>query len=452
MVILKPNPSSQLQQRSLLIPLLRLITRPCAALTTIHDRYGDLVLTHFFKKKLLFVRKPEHIEEVFSYELKNIINRDFLYSALKPVFFDGLINSKYDTWAKQRRLMQPLFTREAVATWATLIIAEADSFIDDLIKNQNAEINISKEIKTLVQTIFIKILFDRPGDDQNAERLFNAIDAITRGLVPQLVTEIGGKGKLKRLFVFQNRRYTQATQECMTFVYQEIDRKNGQIGQDLISRLMKAQDKKTGYTMTKELLKDEAVNLFFASQDTTVNTLVWFFYLIGKHQTVHKKITEEIRNHKDDLLTQENLWELSYTKAALYETLRLYPPSTALIRQPLEDVVIGGQAISKGTTIILGMYATHRDEKLWERPNEFYPERFVNPEMETERHKYAFFPFGGGLHNCIGRHFAELEMMIIIATLLRAVTFSTDANVKEAVSVTLKPNRDVILSMMPVSA
>jgi cytochrome P450 len=244
-------------------------------------------------------------------------------------------------------------------------------------------------------------LFDRPGDDQNAERLFNAIDAITRGLVPQLVTEIWGKGKLKRLFVFQNRRYKQATQEFMTFVYQEIDRKNGQIGQDLISRLMKAQDKKTGYTMTKELLKDEAVNLFFASQDTTVNTLVWFFYLIGKHQTVHKKITEEIRNHKDDLLTQENLGKLSYTKAALYETLRLYPPSTALIRQPLEDVVIGGQAISKGTTIILGMYATHRDEKLWERPNEFYPERFVNPEMETERHKYAFFPFGGGLHNCI---------------------------------------------------
>ena len=72
MVILKPNPSSQLQQRSLLIPLLRLITNPIAALTTIHSRYGDLVLTSFFKKKLLFIRKPEHIEEVFSYELKNI--------------------------------------------------------------------------------------------------------------------------------------------------------------------------------------------------------------------------------------------------------------------------------------------------------------------------------------------------------------------------------------------
>jgi cytochrome P450 len=165
-----------------------------------------------------------------------------------------------------------------------------------------------------------------------------------------------------------------------------------------------------------------------------------------------KKITEEIRCRKDDLLTQENLGKLSYTKAALYETLRLYPPSTALIRQPLEDVVIGGQAISKGTTIILGMYATHRDEKLWERPNEFYPERFVNPEMETERHKYAFFPFGGGLHNCIGRHFAELEMMMIIVTLLRDFTVKTNNNIKEAASITLKPDRDVVVTLMPLSA
>jgi cytochrome P450 len=97
------------------------------------------------------------------------------------------------------------------------------------------------------------------------------------------------------------------------------------------------------------------------------------------------------------------------------------------------------------------MYATHRNEKLWERPNEFYPEHFVKPKQETERHKYAFFPFGGGRHNCIGRHFAELEMMIIIVTLLREFSFKTDIDIKEAVSVTLKPNRDIIGLMMPLN-
>ena len=98
--------------------------------------------------------------------------------------------------------------------------------------------------------------------------------------------------------------------------------------------------------MTKELLKDETVNLFFAGQDTTINTLAWFFYLIGKHETVHKKITDEIRTHKDDPLTLENLARLVIQKPALYETLRLYPPTTALATQALEDIVIGGQNIS----------------------------------------------------------------------------------------------------------
>jgi cytochrome P450 len=147
-----------------------------------------------------------------------------------------------------------------------------------------------------------------------------------------------------------------------------------------------------------------------------------------------------------------NLGKLVYTKAALYETLRLYPPSPALATQAVANIAIGGHLVTKGTTIILSAYVTHRHTSLWERPNEFYPEHFLNPQLATERHKYAFYPFGGGLHNCIGRHFAELEMMIVIVTLLREFTFKTDNTVKEAISITLKPDRDVMLSITPLPA
>ena len=80
----------------------------------------------------------------------------------------------------------------------------------------------------------------------------------------------------------------------------------------------------------------------------------------------------------------------------------------------------------------------------------FYPEHFLN-QQAGNRHKYAFFPFGGGLHNCIGRHFAELEMMIVIVTSLRAFTFETINTVKEAASITLKPDRDVWVSIKPLT-
>jgi len=172
--------------------------------------------------------------------------------------------------------------------------------------------------------------------------------------------------------------------------------------------------------------------------------------LIGKHQSIQDEIIDEIKKHRKDQLTQENLTKLTYTKAALYETLRLYPPTTALATQAIKDVMIGKRSVIKGTTIIISMYAAHRDKALWERPDEFYPEHFIN-QAASKRHKYAFFPFGGGLHNCIGKHFAELEMMVIIVTLLREFKIITHADIKEAFSITLKPNIDVMVTLIPLN-
>jgi cytochrome P450 len=450
MVILKSQ-HRMLNEQSIIIPVLQSIRSPLNALTTIHQSYGDLVLGRFLNKKLLFVCKPEDIEEVYNQEAKGLLSRDFLYHAKKSLFGDGLINSKGRLWVNQRRIMQPIFSRDAIPEWEKVISEEAESTKNKLINTTDAEINISKELKILIQRTFIKILMGISVDNMsNRDVLVKSINNISKGLLPLMVAEIISNGKLMWFMPNKKRQYQEAVNQLTAFVNQEIASKYEQTGHDLISLLIQAKDKKTGYSMTKELLKDETVNLFFAGQDTTINTLAWFFYLIGKNEAVHKKITDELIKYKDDPLTLENLAKLSYTKASLYETLRLYPSTTALATQALEDVVIGGQNIAKGTTIILSMYVTHHHNKLWERPNEFYPEHFLNPS-KTERHKYAFFPYGGGLHNCIGRHFVEMEMMIIIATLLREFTFKTDADVKEAVSITLKPCRDVIVTLMPIS-
>jgi cytochrome P450 len=137
---------------------------------------------------------------------------------------------------------------------------------------------------------------------------------------------------------------------------------------------------------------------------------------------------------------------LIYTKAALYETLRLYPQAIALSRDTATTITVGGKTVSQGTSVIMSLYATNRDARWWERPNEFYPEHFLNGAV-TQRHKYTFLPFGGGVHNCVGRHFAELEMMVIIATVLREFTILVNEDIKPTVSITYKPERDVIVSI-----
>ncbi len=441
----------QLQQQSIILPVLQSIYRPHQSLATIHRKYGVLVLGKFFNKKLLFVSKPEHIEEVFAQEARGLLNRDFLYGAKKSLFGDGLINSKADIWVNQRRLLQPLFVKEAIVTWENIMRETSIAFTNKLKDANPQEINISHELRTLIQQIFIKILIGKPVDNlSDKDKLMAAVGVISRGLLLQMLAQIISDGRLMKLMPTKNRHYQEAVNQLYLFVNQEINLRQDHEGHDLISLMIKSKDSKTGYAMTPALLQDETVNLLFAGQDTTINTLSWFFYHIGKDKHIHQKITQEIKNYKSDELSMENLGKLTYTKAALYETLRLYPSSPALATQTVTDIVIGGYRIAKGTTIILSTYVTQRNATFWERTDMFCPENFLNQQAGT-RHKYAFFPFGGGVHNCIGRHFAELEMMIVIVSLLREFIFETRNTVKEAASITLKPDRDIRISISPLS-
>lgn len=446
----KPTQTSHLEEHQIFFPILRLITNSSAALTTIHKKHGELVLTRFFGKLILFVSKPEHIEHIFSQEAKGNVSRDSLYEAKKPVFGDGLGNSKGELWVNQRRLMQPFFNKDAVSAWNNLMVKETESVVNRLKAEGSQEINLSLEMKALVQRIISKILFGDSIDNGNQAVLIKCVDSIMQGLVPQLASGLLGNNIFKDLFILQKRKFNKAVEQFTDFVCQAMASDKLQSGHALISMLKYAKDNKSGYAMPEELLKDEAVTLFLAGQDTTINTLIWFFYRIGKHEAVQQKISVEIARHKDEPLTPENLAKLTYTKAALYETLRLYPAATALTRQPVvDDFEIDGHRFSRDTTLLISVYATHNDNRLWEQPDCFYPEHFSNPETASKRHRHAFLPFGGGIHNCIGKHLAEQEMMVIIVSLLREFSFKTEMTVKKAVSITFKPDRDVMVSIKP---
>ncbi|MDP2178604.1 cytochrome P450 [Methylicorpusculum sp.] len=432
----------------MLIYLVRLITNPAGALTAIHKKYGDFVQTKFFNKRLLFTSNPEHYEEIFNQEARGLLNRDSLYEAKKPMFGDGLFNSKGATWTNQRRLMQPLFTKQAIAEWHGIMLKEAGKAAVRLKNDGITKVNISEELKAIIQSILIQVMFGQTKSANSEELLMSAIDTIVKGLFPHLLTETLGKGILKQLFFLQNRRMEKAINQFVAYVDAKIDGIEP-TGHDLISLMMKGRDR-NGSHMSRALLRDEAVTLFLAGQDTTVNTLIWFFYLIGKHEAVHKRITREIQGLKDDKLTPDTIEQLIYTKAALYETLRLYPQAIALSRDTAETITVGGKTVPQGTSVIMSLYATNRDGRWWARPNEFHPEHFLNSGV-TPRHKYTFLPFGGGVHNCVGRHFAELEMMVIIATVLREFTILVNEEIKPTVSITYKPERDVIVSITPTT-
>lgn len=441
----------KLTEHALFFPVLRLVTNSTAAFTSIHRNYGDLVLVRFLSKKLLFVAKPEHIEHVFSQEAKGKVNRDGLYEAKKVAFGDGLANSKGEMWTNQRRIMQPFFNKDAVTAWHGLMLEEINQTVEQIKTAGGKEINLTRAVKSLVQNIIARILFGQTVDNQSKAALVTSVDAIMKGLVPQITSDLYGRSWLKYFFMLHNIRFKSAIKQFEEFVSLAIQSGQDKANTGLLTQLGRAQDPKSGYTMSDELLKDEAISLFIAGQDTTINTVIWFFYRIGKLQAIQDKISEEVLRYQNDPLTTENLANYTYTKAALQETLRHYPAATAINRHPTsDDFALDGYGISPDTSMLVSIYATHHDPKLWEQPNDFYPEHFTNPDLASKRHRFAYLPFGGGIHNCIGRHLAELEMMLIIVSLLREFRFETNMSVKTAISITLKPDRDVLVKVTPL--
>ncbi len=118
-----------------------------------------------------------------------------------------------------------------------------------------------------------------------------------------------------------------------------------------------------------------------------------------------------------DRVNGSHLAGLRYTKMVLQELLRLYPVGWIIPRRANDRDVVGGTVIEAGHTVLISPYVTHRLDGLWERPGAFNPERFA-PDREERRHRFAYFPFGGGPHQCLGSHFFTVEAQLIVAALL----------------------------------
>jgi cytochrome P450 len=210
---------------------------------------------------------------------------------------------------------------------------------------------------------------------------------------------------------------------------------------DLLSLLLQARDEGNGSGMTDRQLRDEVLTLLLAGHETTANALAWTGYLLTQHPEVESRLLEELQQVLGDRrATAADLPRLVYTDWVVRESMRLYPPVYAFGRRALEACEIGGHAIPRGTTVILAQWVVHRDSRYFDHPDEFLPERWQN-NLAARLPKYAYFPFGGGPRICIGNTFAQMEAVLVLATLVRRFrwTLVPGQTIKPWPSVTLRP-------------
>ena len=306
------------------------------------------------------IAHPDGVQHVLAGGASHYSKQDAAYVELRGLVGDGLLTSEGETWRRQKRMVQPLFTHRRVGGYVDMMAEEAAGVVDRW--------------------------------DRSAER-GETVDL--HGEMTRLSLRVVGRA----LF-----------------------------GADV-----------------EEILPTFKDNVPFLSRRAFVRSITPVMIPQhwptpgNRHGARAQDEVDEVPGERPPAL--EDVGALSVTTMAVKEAMRLYPAAYAIPRLTEEADELNGYAIPAGSVAVVSPWVTHRHPRFWDDPERFDPERFT-PEREKARHRYAYFPFGGGPRACIGQYFSMLEAVIVTAMLARAYRLTSPSGpVPLLPGITLRPRR-----------
>jgi cytochrome P450 len=218
---------------------------------------------------------------------------------------------------------------------------------------------------------------------------------------------------------------------------------------DLLALLMAVRDDESGEGLTDRELRDQVMTFIVAGQETTAVALTWTFYLLARHPQAAARLESELAEVLGGRVPQaSDLPRLAYTRRAIEESLRIFPPVWGVVRDARVADEIGGYHIPARSMVVLSPYITHRHPAFWPEPERFDPDRFL-PERVAERPKFAWFPFLGGPHQCIGQEFAMMELTLVVAMVAQwfRLELSPDYRLEVKPMLSLRPRGPLWMSL-----
>lgn len=382
-------------------------------------RMGDVVRLRFGFTIDYQVSHPDGAQHVLQTNNRNYVRDPYGNGLLKMVTGLNLFTSDGDTWLGQRRLMQPAFHRQRLASFGEIMTDATQQMLArwQPAIEQGKYLDLHTEMMRITMEVVGRALFsiDLSEETSVLGRAFTTSTAYvnfrfnTPFYLPLWVPTP------------RNRSLNQAIRDVQGILQAMIDERHrtGERKDDLMDMLMEARYEDTGEPMTDEQLRAELGIIIGAGQETTSNALTWTFYLLSEHPEVEARLVETLDATLGGRLPEvSDLPNLTYLEWVVKESMRLYPPAWAVsTRQAIEDDEILGYHIPKGRGVMILPWVLHRDPRFWEQPLAFDPLRF-SPERSADRHKFAYIPFGGGPRKCIGNTFALIEAQLILATIL----------------------------------
>lgn len=386
-------------------------------------RYGPIVHNGSFGFDFYIISEPHDIEHVLVHNARNY-QKDYFLRSWKRVFGQGLLTSEGETWKRERRMVQPSFHRDRMQLYGELMIRRTIETTQEWIDDGNSDTSIrvlNQEMRRLTLDIVVRALFGTELPPRTFEIVRQAMEVCSRyfGISG---TPIGSH--LVKLPLPIKRRYQKSATELEAIIDEILEKKRTTPGDDLISTLISARDG-DGSALSHEQIRDELMTLFLAGHDTTALALCFTLYLLGRHPDVQEKARAEVHSITGvEALSARHLERLSYTRKAVQESLRLFPPAWVLAREAIGPDQLSGYSVPAGAEILIPVRAIHRKPQVFPDPERFQPERWTE-EFTRALPRSAYLPFGFGPRMCIGSHFAMMEATLVLAAILDKYSIKT---------------------------
>jgi cytochrome P450 len=398
------------------------------------QKYGDIVAFNAGQEEIFLVNDLGFIEHILITNPDNYL-RGTGFSRLRMILGDGLLSTDGAIHKRHRTMMQPSFHKKSIEDYTAVMSGCVDEFILSIDADNSRSIDIQNESVDLFSKVIARLLLGEKNEAKIIE-LGKFFDSLTYNYKAFIL--IGLPNIAKRLPLKWAKDFYRLNSELDTMMYTAITeaRKNPDKATDIMNLLITAKDTEGGSMSDKEI-RDELATLFFAAYDTSARTLTWSLYLLSKN----KNILDKFLSLKNDPAAYNE-----YANLILSETLRIYPPAHSITRITDKNDLYNNTNIPGGTSIIIAPYLLHRDERFFDKPMDFIPERW---SKDSKKHisRMTYLPFGAGKRSCIGEAFARMQVSIALQRICAAYEFDIPSNVKESSALTLKPAEKMIMTL-----
>lgn len=371
--------------------------------------HGSIFALKLANQNVAVVIGPEHQKQFFM-ETDGRLSIQEPYQFLKAMFGEALFLAPHDKYLQQRPLVQELFKREKMLLYVDIMQEVVQAWLDGL--DDSGELELSGEIGTLVQEVAGNCFLGQEVNQAVGREFWDLYTDVGKALDPLLPPNLP-------LPKFRRRdkakaRMTEILGPIIAERRANPDKYNDFL-QDIINKA------KEDDSIDEEMVRNLLVALMFAGHETTAGQAAWTLILLLQHPDYLQKVLAEIEEvapagvHIDP----KRMVQLDHIAWAVREVERLRPSADMLMRVVKEDIEFGDYLIPAGWLVQVAQEIGHKLPDQFAEPERFDPLRYAPDRAEDKQHRFGLFGFGGGTHKCTGMNFANNEMIVITALMLR---------------------------------